>query len=182
MPRDRTLSKESTIYTYRLLKRVHYKPIFFQVYWILTVCAFIGAAIAISFASLSTGLIGVPVGVIGIPLVQTLLLRLLLRTKVKHAPQSWSWSYRLPWFGYAPGTDTYIAMTKVRRLHFHVLWIVLVLLGCLYPWLSPSLLGFLVFVHLWLLLPRLVIIFLLRKHSSSGYLKINENDSSCYAQ
>ncbi|MEC0211271.1 hypothetical protein ABEX47_32530 [Paenibacillus ehimensis] len=174
------MSKDSTIYTYRLLKRVHYKPILFQVYWILTVSLFIGAAIAISFASLPAGLIGVPAGVIGIPLVQTLLLRLLLRTKEKHAPQAWSWSSRLPWFGYAP--ETYIAMTKVRRLHFHVLWIVLVLLGCLYPWLSPSLLGFLVFVHLWLLIPRLIIIFLLRKHSSSGYLKINENDSSCYAQ
>ncbi|WP_127489465.1 hypothetical protein [Paenibacillus ehimensis] len=180
MPRDRTLSKDSTIYTYRLLKRVHYKPILFQVYWILTVSLFIGAAIAISFVSLPAGLIGVPAGVIGIALVQTLLLRLLLRTKEKHAPQAWSWSSRLPWFGYAP--ETYIAMTKVRRLHFHVLWIVLVLLGCLYPWLSPSLLGFLVFVHLWLLIPRLIIIFLLRKHSSSGYLKINENDSSCYAQ
>jgi len=73
-------------------------------------------------------------------------------------------------------------MYRVASLHLHLLWVTAVICGCFYPWVSIDLIAHLLFIHVWLLLPRFVIMFLLRKHSENGYLKLNEQDTSCYEQ
>lgn len=173
MNHDRTLSKESTIYNYRLLKRVHHKILHHYAYWLLTVLAWICALLYIN---------PLPFGIVlfGTPLVHAVFLHTFHRTKEGEAPKAWGWSFRMPWFGYTPGN--YIALAKVRRLHNQLFWIVLVILACFYPWLSTGVLLFAVFVHVWLLLPRFMVLFMLRKYKAKGFVKINPKDTSCYSQ
>lgn len=173
MNNDRTLSKDSTIYNYRLLRRVHHKAVHHYAYWLLTVLAWIYALLHIELLSFAVVLFG-------IPLVHAVFLHTLHRTKEGQAPKAWRWSFRMPWFGYTPGN--YIALAKVLRLHNQLFWIVLLILACFYPWLSTDVLLFAMFYHVWLLLPRLMIIFMFRKYKSSGLLKINPHDTSCYTQ
>lgn len=172
-PNERALSKDLTIYHYRLLKRIHYQPFYSYVFWPVMVIVPI-----LSFFLLHPA--AVLVGIVGVPVLQASIIRLLLQTKERHAPKTWRWSMRFPWLGYAP--DSYISLAKVCRLHLHTLWIIIIILGCFYPWSSPIYLVYLLFIHTLLLLPRLLLLFLLRKHISNGYLKINDNDTSCYAQ
>lgn len=172
-PNERALSKDSTIYHYRLLKRVHHNPLYLYIYWSILVIA----------AALSLFLLEpIPIlaGLVGVPALHAFIFRLLLQTKEGQTPKSWRWSLRFPWLGYAP--CSYISLAKVCRLHIQVLWIIIVILGCFYPWIAPVFLAYLLFIHGWLLLPRLLLLFLLRGHMTNGYLKINNNDTSCYAQ
>ncbi|TVY06827.1 hypothetical protein [Paenibacillus cremeus] len=170
---DKSLSKDSTIYTYRLLKRVHHKFAYLAVLWLLP-----------SILLLWDLLQGWPLLLlfcfIGVLLAHTLFIRLYFKMKAGHFPKEWRWSFRLPWFGLVPGS--YLALARMRNLHAQLLWINMAILCCLYPWCSTTILAHLAFVHLWLLVPRLFIFTSMRKFSSSGYLKINEKDTSCYAQ
>ncbi|WP_159888061.1 hypothetical protein [Paenibacillus puerhi] len=170
---ERSLSKNSTIYNYRLLKRIHHKPLMHYAYWLCTVLAWIGALLLID--PLPFGLV-----LFGVPVFHAIFLRLLLQIKESYVPRSWRWSLRLPWFGYAPAS--YISLSKVGRLHSQLFWVGLLVLACLYPWIGDRLLLFSVFLHVWILLPRLLLLFLLRRHRAAGLMKINERDTSCYAQ
>ncbi|SDE52839.1 hypothetical protein SAMN02799630_05681 [Paenibacillus sp. UNCCL117] len=172
-PAERTLSKNSTIYNYRLLRRIHHKPLHHYAYWLLTVLAWICALLLLD--PLPFGLV-----LFGIPILHMIFLRLLLQTKEGYTPRSWHWSFRMPWFGYAPAG--YISLSKVGRMHNQLLGVGLLILACLYPWIELYTLLFAAFLHIWLLLPRFTILLLLRKHKATGLLKINERDSSCYAQ
>ncbi|MEK8133047.1 hypothetical protein WMW72_34730 [Paenibacillus filicis] len=170
---ERTLSKNSTIYNYRLLKRVHHKPWHQYLFALLTILAWI-------YALLLTDPLPFGLVLFGIPIFHGIFLRILLQTKESLIPGSWRWSFRLPWFGYAP--FSHISLSKVRRSHIQLFWIGLAMLACLYPWIDTHTFIFAVFFHVWILLPRFTIILLFRKHRAVGLLKINERDTSCYAQ
>ncbi|MBP1153455.1 MULTISPECIES: hypothetical protein [unclassified Paenibacillus] len=172
-PNERALSKDSTIYHYRLLKRIHRNPLYLYIYW--SVLAIVTALSLFLLEPVPT-----LAGFVSVPILHAFILRLLLQTKEGQAPKSWRWSLRFPWLGYVP--RSYISLAKVCRLHLQALWIIIVILGCFYPWLAPVFLAYLLFIHVWLLLPRLLLLYLLRAHMSNGYLIINENDTSCYAQ
>ncbi len=60
MNNDRTLSKDSTIYNYRLLRRVHHKAVHHYAYWLLTVLAWIYALLHIELLSFAVVLFGIP--------------------------------------------------------------------------------------------------------------------------
>jgi hypothetical protein len=169
----RTLSKNSTVYNYRLLKRIHHKPWHQYVYALFTVIAWIIALLLLD--PLPFGLV-----LFGMPVFQMIFLRILLQTKETHLPKSWHWSFRSPWFGYVPAN--YMSLSKVGRLHTQLFWIGLAILACLYPWIEVRTLAFATFLHVWILLPRIMILLLFHKYQEIGLLKINERDTSCYAQ
>ncbi|WP_281883818.1 hypothetical protein [Paenibacillus sp. YYML68] len=92
----------------------------------------------------------------------------------------WTWSFRAAWFGYVPAQ--YIPLSRASRLYHQLLWIVLLAIACMYPWLDPKLLAFGLYMHVWLLLPRMWMMLRLRKFRQIGMLKINDQDTSCYKQ
>lgn len=171
--KQQQLSKESTIYHYRLLQRIHYKPVYRIIYWCLPAIVFLWDLIRLKPLPM-------PIAIVSIPLLHTLLIYLYFTLKEKRPLHQWKWDYRFPWIGYIP--TNYIAMYRVASLHLHLLWVTAVICGCFYPWVSIDLIAHLLFIHVWLLLPRFVIMFLLRKHTENGYLKLNEQDTSCYEQ
>ncbi|UQZ84876.1 hypothetical protein SK3146_04137 [Paenibacillus konkukensis] len=171
--KDKQLSKESTVYHYRLLQRIHYKPLYFQLYWGLLGLVFVWDLIRLQPFPLLLGLLL-------IPNLHTLLIYLYFKFKEKRPLKQWMFQYRLPWIGYVP--TSYFALYRMMHLHIHLLWVTIVICCCFYPWVSINLIAHVIFVHLWVIAPRLFILFQLRKHAESGYLKLNEQDTSCYAQ
>lgn len=171
--KDRQLSKQSSVYQYRLLQRIHHQRYFAYVYWVLPVLL------------LAWGLIEWnpwPMGAacVLVPLLHFMITWLSLRTMDGQAPKHWGWSFQLPWWGYRPAS--YVSLEKMLSLHMQLFLITLVIIGCMFPWVSLELLVSFLFIHLWLLLPRFIILLRFSKHSKIGYIKINETDTSCYAQ
>ncbi|MCZ8517521.1 hypothetical protein O9H85_35335 [Paenibacillus filicis] len=115
-----------------------------------------------------------------VPLIHLLLVIVIRRVKRSQAFRQWQLSFRLPWFGLVP--SSYAAVARVRSLQLQLLFVTAVLIGCLYPWLPSELLFHLLFFHLWVMLPRLYILWRFRAHREEGYLIINDKDTSCYAQ
>lgn len=169
----KAVSQNSTIYTYRLLQRVHYQPYYFYIYTAIG----IGAA---AYSLLHLSPLQFMGGMIGVPLVHFFFLLLMLHTKEKRAAKTWRWYAGWPWIGYAP--SGYLSLSRLRRLHRQLFWVLLLLAGCLYPWLPLPLLAFLGGYHLYLLFPRLFLLWRFRQHKEHGYVIINEKDTSCYAQ
>jgi hypothetical protein len=173
MINKKELSGESTVYHYRLLKRIHNNSVLFGIYWGILVGWFVWELIRLRLVPFLGSLVAVPV-------MHMVLVYLYFSLKEKRSLAEWTFHFSLPWIGLAP--MNHIALRRVRRMHLHLLWITVVISGCLYPWVALDVLFNLLFVHIWIFLPRLIIFFRFRKHQEIGYLKINEKDTSCYSQ
>jgi hypothetical protein len=167
------LSKESTVYHYRLLQRLYPNKIYSSVYWGLLAVLYIWDLIRLQPFFLVIGLIAIPV-------LHTLLIYLYYKLKEKRPLAHWLFLTCLPWIGFVP--TNYTAIRRLKRLHLHLLWIPIMITGCFYPWVSIDLLWHLLFIHLWILLPRFIVFFRFRRHSEIGYLKISGQETSCYTQ
>jgi hypothetical protein len=167
------LSRESTVYHYRLLKRIHSNSILLGVYWALLGGLFIWDLIRLRPIPFLMSLVAVP-------LIHTLLIYLIYALKEKRSLAQWSFHFSLPWLGLAP--MNHIGLKRINKLNLHLLWMTIVICGCLYPWVALDLLMNLLFIHIWIFVPRLIIFYRFRKHRQTGLLKINEKDTSCYTQ
>lgn len=171
--KEQHLSKDASVYHYRLLKRIHYKPIFLQAYWMLLILIILWDLIRWKPVTLLISLLA-------IPLLHTLLIYLYFTLKEKRPLQAWSIQYNLPWIGYIP--TNYISLKRIIGLHIHLSWVTIVICACFYPWVSLDFIFHLLGIHLWLLLPRYVLMIKLRHFYDTGLLKLNPNDTSCYTQ
>jgi hypothetical protein len=171
--RDQQLSKESTVYHYQLVQRVHHTIVYSVVYWAVLAVYFIWDLIHLQLFPL-------PVSVVLMPLLHTVLTFVYYTLKEKRSLSQWTFHYSLFWIGYTP--TSYISMRRLVRLYLHLLWTTIVICGCFYPWLSHHVIFHLLFVHLWLLLPRLFVLFRFRRYIEGGLIKINQSDTSCYVQ
>jgi hypothetical protein len=171
--KEQQLSKESTVYHYRLVQRVHHKITFTVMYWAIAVLYFISDLIILQpFPMILSWVL--------VPLLHTLLTFLYFKLKVKRPLSQWELQFFFPWIGYSP--LNYIAMRTLLRLNMHLLWTSIVICCCFYPWVSLTFLTHLLFVHFWILMPRLVIFFRFRRYRESGFIKVNVADTSCYEQ
>ncbi|NHN35105.1 hypothetical protein G9U52_35850 [Paenibacillus sp. S3N08] len=171
--KQKELSKEASLYQYRLLKRIHYNSIILLVYWGVLAMAVIWNLFQYHPYSLLFALAS-------IPLLHTLLTYLYVTLKEKRSLAHWSFQFRLPWLGLTP--TNHIALDRFMKAQMQVLWITIMISGCFYPWLPLDIILNLLIVHVWVFLPRLFLFFCFRKHTKTGYLKLNEKDASCYAQ
>jgi hypothetical protein len=171
--KQQLLSKESTVYHYRLVQRVYHKTVYSVVYWAILALYFIWDLIHLQPFS-------IPVSLILIPLLHMVLTFLYYRLKEKRPLSQWTFQYFFIWIGYTP--TSYIAARRLVRLYLHLLWTTVVICGCFYPWVSHHFIFHLLFVHLWLLIPRLFVFFRFRRYIDNGFIKISHSDTSCYVQ
>jgi len=171
--KEQQVSKEASVYHYRLLSRIHYNPLYLKAYWGLLL-------LAVVWDFIRWHPLPMVISILTIPLLQTLLIYLYFTLKEKRPLRAWTVQFRLPWFGYVP--SSYISLERLQKLHLHLTWVTIVICGCFYPWLPLDLIVHLVGLHLWLLIPRYILMFKFRSNRAVGYLKINEADTSCYAQ
>jgi hypothetical protein len=171
--KQKELSKDSSLYQYRLLKRIRYNSIVMFLYW--SILAAVAAWNLFRYHPYS-----LLFALVVIPLLHTLLIYLHVTLKEKRSLAHWRFQFRFPWLGYAP--TNHIALQRFMNVQLQVLWITIMISGSFYPWVALDVMLNLLIVHIWIFLPRLILFFRLRKHTRTGYLKLNEKDTSCYAQ
>lgn len=164
----------ATIYQYQLIKRKVVRPELVQSH-ILT------AAILLGFQLLMYGMNGLFSWLFGFAVIQLIHLIILLLTFIRveeAADRRWVWGITPPWFGFKPAND--IMLMLFRRVHRHLFWIGLCAACLLYPWVSQSLIISVVFWHLWLIVPRLILSFSFRKEQKDGVLRLQKYEASYY--
>lgn len=173
MKQEAILSKQSTIYSYTLVKRIYhslYKKILY----------FLVLALAVFFkfdpANWHPFLLGYPI----ILVFHTLLVRIYFQFTIGMAMRGWSYRWGIFWFGSLP--DGYASIKLVSRIQLHLFWIGLSMIILLYPWIPITWLISLMVFHLWILMPRLWMLFRFRPYRKNGLIKITEKETSCYLQ
>lgn len=164
----------ATIYQYRLVKRKVIQTELIYSHLLI-------AAIFLAFQMLFYRMEGLFTWLFGFAVIQLLHLIILLVTFIRvgeAAERQWIWRINPPWIGFKPAND--ITLLIFRRVHRHLFWIGLCVIGAFYPWLSPSLMISLVCWHLWLLVPRLLLSLHFRGQRKDGVLRLQSKEASYY--
>jgi hypothetical protein len=168
---DPQLSKNSTIYSYRLMMRIHHSA--FKIIFHFGVLVLI-----FTFAAWNGMILGLLFSYPIVLLAHAILVAIYFRATRKKPIKGWSFRLDWLWSGILP--EAHVPLGLVDKLHQQLFWIGLVLITGLFPWISSKFFMNLTLMHLWLLAPRLWIIFRFRAYRHSGLLKINKKDTSCY--
>lgn len=167
------LSKQSTIYSYTLVKRIYhslYKRILY----------FLILALALFFKFDPTNWIPMLVSYPILLVFHTLLVRAYFQFTIGMAMRGWSYRWGIFWCGSLP--DGHASIRLIGKVQLHLFWIGLSLIMILYPWIPiPWLVYFMIF-HIWMLMPRLWMLFRFRPYRKTGLMKISEKETSCYLQ
>jgi hypothetical protein len=168
---DLSLSKDSTIYNYTLLKRIHH-----SLYKAIMYAAFILILAAYDFSNQSwlELIIAYPITLVAhLGIVRCYFY--FTNGRVMHG---WTFRWNLFWTGILP--NGYASIRLVGKVQRHLFWIGFVLLLGLYPWLSNRLLLNLAYTHGWLCLPRLWMLLRFRSYRKKGLIKFTHKETSCY--
>lgn len=174
---DLSLSKESTVYNYTLMKKITVRLPWVGVYGLLlaaAACLFLwqygphgGKAMLIAFVAM--------------PLLHYIIIRLFIGLSGLLRNQEWSFRLTLPWFGYLP--VGYMAFSSYRAVYLQILIIGAAGACLLYVWLPVVYTLTLVFIHFWLMLPHVLLLLRFRKFKSNrGLIRINNKDASYHLQ
>ncbi|MDQ0063744.1 transposase [Paenibacillus harenae] len=166
--------QNATIYQYMLIKRQVIRPELIMSHLLIS-------GILLAFQMLMYQMDGLFSWLFGFAVVQLLHILIMLLTFIKveeAADRKWIWRINPPWIGFKPASD--ISLLVYRRVHRQMFWLGLCIIGLLYPWITESLMISIVCWHLWLLIPRLLISFSLRKQRKDGVVRIESKEASYY--
>lgn len=166
--------KNATIYQYQLIKKVVVKSELILSHLLI-------AGIFLGFQMLVYGMNGLFAWLFGFAAIQALHLIIILITFIsvtEAAERKWIWRINPPWIGFKPAND--ITLLIFRRVHRHLFWLGLCVIGVLYPWIKPSLMLSLVSWHAWLLIPRMFLSLSFRKQRKDGVLRLQSKEASFY--
>lgn len=159
-----TAEKEKVIYQYKLLKRVRPRPILLSFY---------GGVGAVPLPlSLLAGESGAWMWTLGAYFLWPLLysaIALALFSRENDAElyrTRFQWVFRFPWIGYLPAASVPYRLFRAVTVHAFALGFVAA--STLWVWLSPMTAAAVAFVHLWSMLPRLIVLFAMQPHASGG--------------
>ena len=163
----------ATIYQYKHVLKISIRPEMLLSY-ILCVLLLLG------FQMLYYNMYGLFAWLIGFAAVQILHIIIILITFIQvneAADRQWKWTIAPPWTGFMPAND--ISFTVFRKVHNHLFWLGIIIIGVLYPWLHPSIMISLITWHIWLLTPRILLNIRLRKlnkKKQTGILRIQNKE------
>jgi hypothetical protein len=169
--RDAFHSMETTIYNYRLMKRVQhslYMKFFYSGLILLLLAIDISEGFWWLFIMGSPLLLGVHFLVVSVFFYFT----------VGGPMRGWSFQWGLIWNGILP--EGHASIQLVQKVQLHLFWSTLILLGVLFPWINTLFWVNLLVFHLWAVLPRLIILFLFRPFRKNGLVRLSRNDTFCY--
>ncbi|MEI7027703.1 hypothetical protein [Paenibacillus sp. y28] len=173
------LTKDSTIYNYMLLSRIRNAQWMPPLYWGI----FGGALLVCWLFGEHTGhaiywLIG---GLPGSLYLYYAVTKSYLHFTGAHSSQSWKTSFSCPWIGFLPHQQ-FVSYRILLHSQLHIFGIALCTLMLLLSWSGPWDAAALLFVHLWLLMPRFAILLWFRRSAPSGWLRITKTETSYYKQ
>ena len=165
---------DPTYYHYQLIRKIHLRPES-KISYMAT--ALLGSAVIISVYGWM-GLLATTLS-LGIMLsVHTLVLRLTVRRIDEPWERRFAFRSDWPWIGPLPVMDTNLGV--FRRLHFHLFLVGSCISLLSYPWSGSSWIVALLFWHLWLLAPRLRLLWQMRKEKKDGVIKLSSHEVSYY--
>lgn len=92
--------------------------------------------------------------------------------------KSWTWSWQLPWLGLLP--KKYVALSRFQNLLFHLGVVGTAFCVMLIPWTPPSFYAACLFLHLWMLVPRWMLLYGYSRLNRNGHLKFEEDTVALY--
>ncbi|MNI00368.1 hypothetical protein D3C73_531660 [compost metagenome] len=168
---DVSLSKDSTIYTYKLVQRINHSLYKKGLYF----------AVLIALCIQQVGIGNWLELLISYPLI-LLMHHIIAKTHFYFTGgnllKNWSYQFGVFWNGVLP--SGYSSMRLVVQTQLHILWIGILLLSGLFPWVSEAFIVNLTFLHIWIFMPRLWAFIRFRKYHKNGLMKITDKDTSCY--
>jgi hypothetical protein len=172
--KDQKIAENSTFYNYTLIKKIAMTRTFTLLCLYFNI--FLLSCDVIYFHL--DGLIAYVVGIPAIALLQFILITIVLQTTNDSSRKHWGFRTSLPFLGYLP--SGFVALKSLYRVHAHLLLVGSAIIGIIYIWIPPAYFNSFMFVHLGLLLPRLVILWKFKNLKPSGLVKFNEKDVSYY--
>lgn len=169
-------AREATFYNYKLIRKIYLRPESKYSYiasalLLLTVLYLINRWIGLLYAFMGLALMLI---------VHAIVLRITVRRVDQLSEKRWAFRRDFPWLGPLPILDTQLSL--FRWLHFH-----LALVGCcvsalFYPWAPSSLVVAMTYWHIWLLSPRIKLLWELRKERRDGVVRLESKEVSFYHQ
>jgi hypothetical protein len=168
-----TLS-DPTYYHYKLVRKIYLRP---ESKYSYMTAAIIGSAVLIAVYQWH-GLLAVPAS-LGIMLaVHAVVLKLTVRRIDEPWEKRFAFRRDWPWIGPLPVMDTNLGL--FRRLHYHLFLVGCCVAALFYPWSGSTWIVSLFFWHLWLLAPRLRLLWDMRKEKRDGVIRMNSREVSYY--
>lgn len=168
---DRNFTDDSTIYSYKLVKRIHNNYLVIMILILLVMFALIGNLVQ---ERAFTYMLCFP----GILVLYLLITFAYLRTAYKDSRIEWRFGFNLIWIGLIP--TSYCPYSLLKSLQVHLFFGGLFVICALYPWIGLAHWANLLFVHTWFMIPRLIVLSMLRPFRQHGLIKVHSNDTSCY--
>ncbi len=166
------MSQDSTIYQYTLVGKIPFSDIFNVLYFTVLLLFPVMEILLSGWSQLISFLLGFGL----VQVLHLFIIRAMLSIQPESEASSWSLQFRPPWIGVLP--KQFCSVGLFQRVHVQLLWIGLAFIGCLVPWTSAAFLCTLVYIHVWILLPRLLI--LMMRKENSAIVKLGERDVSYY--
>lgn len=167
---------QATFYHYTLLKKKVLPKSLIYSLGILPIIWLTAETVFISWTSIFFFLLAIPV----ILWIQYVISRSVLMIISHSYRKRWRFSRQMPWIGYSP--DQYISYPVYRQVHLYFAWIGCCIIGILIPWSPVSFVLSLFFWHLWLMIPRLIVLATLRGQRKDGMIKITGLEIAYYRQ
>ncbi|MCR8645893.1 hypothetical protein NV379_25725 [Paenibacillus sp. N1-5-1-14] len=164
---------ESTIYSYRLVKKIPHHLIFELLFALLFLLLFLWN---LTQNRALPYIICYP-AVFVLHIVITQCYRTFIWSPTKGI---WSFKFGIYWCGLLP--DGYTPLQKIIKIQLHLLAIGLFMIAITVPWLGGVHALNLLYIHLWIMLPRLWVLWRSKPYKVEGLIKISARDSSCYLQ
>jgi hypothetical protein len=172
--KDQKIAENSTFYNYTLIKKILFTRslklfcLYFNIF-------LLGCDL---FYFHLEGLIAYLIGIPAIVLLQFILITIVLQTTNDSSRRHWELRINFPNLGYLP--SGFVALKSLYRVHAHLLLVGSAVIGIIYIWLPSSYFNSFMFVHLGLLLPRLIVLWRFKKLKPSGLVKITPKEAAYY--
>lgn len=177
MKHSLTKHPTATIYQYKHVKRLIIPG---ELLFSYLVCAVILLGIQYLLYDMY-GLFSSLIGFVGIQFIHLLIILLTFINVHEATDRKWAWSIVPPWTGFRPAND--INYSVFRKVHTQMFWLGIIIVAVMYPWLPSSLMISLMFWHIWLLAPKLVITLILRramKKTKLGIIRVQNKEVNLF--
>lgn len=172
--KDKKIADNSTFYNYTLIKKIIFtRP--FKLFCLYFNIFLLGCDL---FYFHLEGLIAYLIGIPAIVLLQFILVTIVLQTTNDSSRKHWEFRFNMPHLGYLP--NGFVPLKSLYRVHAHLLLVGSAVIGVIYIWIPAAYFNSFVFVHLGLLLPRLIVLWRFKNLKPSGLVKINQKDAAYY--
>jgi hypothetical protein len=162
----------ATIYSYRLVRKIAWGPLSMAVYW----GAFVAYCVIELLYKLSE-LALIPLGFVLMLAIHSLVIAVDFASRKDRLRGSWAWVWQPFWIGLLPKQHASVAL--MNRLHWQLLWVGLALIGCGFPWMPLSLFLQWLFLHCWIIVPRIAVLQAMPS-TEEGLIKIGRRETSYY--